>query len=184
MTPVSALPGCRSALICVCPRLSSCERSPPSLRGSYPTHSLPVSPPVCGQVTGTCAPPRPRLFRGASREKCHGISACRSCCECHNSDGTTAASRCLSLCLCGCVGLVCLCVGARWTLSSVHECGLFCRLHLGLHMVQQTAVREAGGCERRAPLRRAASHLRPASGHRRKWHSQRLPDRPGRGVLL
>lgn len=50
----------------------------------------------------------------------------------------------VSPCLHGSGGLMWAC-GARWTLSWVYECGLFCRLHLGLHMVQQTAVREAGG---------------------------------------
>lgn len=74
-------------------------------------------------------------------------------------------------CICGCGGLMCAC-GARWTLSWVRECGLFCRRHLGLHMVQQTVVREAGG--------HVGGH--PYCGfsqiysivHRHKWQNKRL----------
>lgn len=85
----------------------------------------------------------------------------------------------VSPCLCGSGGLMCA-RGARWTLSWVYECGLFCRLHLGLHMVRQTAVREAGGHVGRAPLQWALLHLHPPTGHRCKWHAERLLDDPAR----
>lgn len=75
-------------------------------------------------------------------------------------------------------GLMCVC-GARWTLSWVYECGLLCRLHLGLHMVQQTAVREAGGHVGRAVL-----HLYPPTGHCCKWQTQRLQDQTKRQMPL
>lgn len=60
---------------------------------------------------------------------------------------------------------------ARWTLWWEDECGLFCRLHLGLHMVQQTAVRGAGGRAGRAHL-----HLHSATEHPSTWQTERLPD--------
>lgn len=80
-------------------------------------------------------------------------------------------------------GLMCVC-GARWTLSWVYECGLFCRLHLGLHMVQQTAVREAGGHVGRAPLHWAVLHLYPPTGHCCKWQLERLQEHPERQMPL
>lgn len=70
--------------------------------------------------------------------------------------------------------------GTRWTPSWVYKCGLFCRLHLGLHMAQQTAVREAGGHMGRAHLQWALLHLYTPTRHLRKWQTERLRDHPAR----
>lgn len=80
-------------------------------------------------------------------------------------------------CIFGSGGLMCAC-GARWTLSWVRDCGLFCRRHLGLHMVQQTVVREAGGHVGGHPY----GGLSPiySMGHRHKWQNKRLAANPAK----
>jgi len=83
-------------------------------------------------------------------------------------------------------GSMCACA-ARWTLSGLkwnYECGLFFRLHLGLHMVRQTVAGEAGGNVGRAHLQWARLHLHSPTGHRHKWQTERLQDHPARQTLL
>lgn len=90
----------------------------------------------------------------------------------------------VSPCLYGSGGLMCAC-GARWTLSWVHECGLFCRLHLGLHMVQQTAVREAGGHVGGGHPSSGFSYIYTHwQGIAAEWQTERLRDDPARQMLL
>lgn len=66
---------------------------------------------------------------------------------------------------------MCIC-RARWTLWWVCKCGLFCRLHLGLHMVQQTVVREAGGHMGIAHLQWDLLHFHTPTGYLHKWQSK------------
>lgn len=119
-------------------------------------------------MTVTCVPPQLGPFCAHNRRSA-AVSHTAVSATCYNKDCKGFPA---SPCLCGSGGLMCAC-GARWTLSWEHECGLFCRLHLGLHMVQQTAVREAGGHVGRAPLQRARLHLYWLTGHRCKWQHKR-----------
>lgn len=160
---------------CMCWRYCSCIKAPEGLL-SYPSLSLSGSLFSNSHLSITFAPSHVSTNTWEEEEEEPAIA--HAALEMPQQDCRIVVlfffSSFLHICF---WGLMCAC-GARWTLSWVRECGLFCRRHLGLHMVQQTVVREAGGHVGGHPY----GGLSPihSMGHRHKWQNKRLGANPAK----